>query len=80
MSIGIFIFCLILIFSGAARIVMRMSFAQHEQNLLVPDKMLRVLPSYMLLLTSIALCIWLPDGLYQTIVNAITAVGGGFNG
>lgn len=79
-SIGIFIFCLILIFSGAARIVMRMSFAQHEQNLLAPDRMLRVLPCYVLLLTSVALCVWLPDSLYQTIVNAITAVGGGFNG
>ncbi|MBU4262176.1 MAG: hydrogenase [Proteobacteria bacterium] len=79
-SIGIFIFCLILIFAGAARLVMRMSFAQHDEDILVQEKMLRILPSYALLLTSAILCVWLPESLYQTIINAITAIGGGLNG
>jgi len=79
-SISIFIFCLILIFAGAVRLVMRMSFAQHEGEILVPEKFLRVLPAYALLFTSAVLCVWLPDSLYQTIINAITAIGGGLNG
>lgn len=79
-SISIFIFCLVLIFAGAVRLVMRMSFAQHGEEILVPEKFLRVLPAYALLFTSVVLCVWLPDSLYQTIVNAITAIGGGMNG
>jgi len=79
-SITIFIFCLILIFAGAARLVMRMSFAQHDNDILVQEKFLRILPSYALLLTSAILCVWLPESLYQTIINAITAIGGGLNG
>ncbi|MFZ5773471.1 MAG: proton-conducting transporter membrane subunit [Thermodesulfobacteriota bacterium] len=79
-SITIFIFCLILIFAGAIRQVMRMSFAQHDGDILVQEKILRVLPSYALLLTSVILCVWLPESLYQTIINAITAIGGGVHG
>ena len=79
-SITIFIFCLILIFAGAARLVMRMSFAQHGEAILVPEKLWRVVPSYVLLLTSALLCVWLPDTLYQTIINAIAVIGGGLNG
>ncbi len=59
---------------------MRMSFAQHDNDILVQEKFLRILPSYALLLTSAVLCVWLPESLYQTIINAITAIGGGLNG
>jgi len=31
-----------------------------------------------LLLTSLVLCFWIPDSLYQTIMNAVTSVSGGF--
>lgn len=79
-SVGIFIFSLILIFAGGARIVMRMSFAATEQPVLVDEKMMRVLPSFVLLLTSLVLCLWLPEDLYQTIINAISVIGGTVNG
>jgi hydrogenase-4 component F len=35
-------------------------------------------PSMRLLLTSLVLCFWMPDRLYQTIIHAVNAVGGGF--
>ena len=79
-SVSIFIFSLILIFAGAARIVMRMSFASTDQKVLVDEKTMRVVPSFVLLLTSLALCVWLPDQLYQTIINAISVIGGTVNG
>lgn len=75
-SVSIFIFSLILVFAGISRIVMRMSFAATEQQVLVEEKTLWVLPSFILLLTSLVLCIWLPDQLYQTIINAISVIGG----
>ena len=79
-SISIFIVALVLIFAGAARLVMKMSFGKWDEELLVDEKMARVLPSYALLLTSIILCVWLPDSLYQTILSAIATIGGSVNG
>ncbi len=79
-SISIFIVALVLIFAGAARLVMKMSFGKWDEEILVDEKMARVLPSYALLLTSIILCVWLPDSLYQTILSAIATIGGSVNG
>ena len=76
----IFIIALIFIFAGASRLVMKMSFGKHEGEILVEEKLIRVLPSYALLFTSFVLCIWLPDSLYDIILSAIATVGGGING
>jgi hydrogenase-4 component F len=37
-----------------------------------------VWPQYALLLTSLVLCIWMPDSLYQTIIHAVNSIGGRF--
>jgi hydrogenase-4 component F len=79
-SISIFILALVLIFAGASRLVMKISFGKWDDDILLDETMARVLPSYALLLTSIILCIWLPDSLYQTILSAIATVGGSVNG
>jgi hydrogenase-4 component F len=44
----------------------------------IPEKASLVWPQYALLFTSLALCIWMPDILYQTIMDAVSAMGGGF--
>jgi hydrogenase-4 component F len=75
-----FVFCLILVFAGAARIVMRISFASTTEEILVEERMLRILPSYALLLTSIVLFIWMPDTIYETILNTIRVLGGSIHG
>jgi hydrogenase-4 component F len=36
-----------------------------------------VWPQYALLLTSLVLCFWIPEPLYETIVHAVNAMGGG---
>ena len=79
-SISVFIFALIVIFAGASRLVMNMSFRKCESEIIIDESLLRVLPSYALLLTSIVLCIWLPDSIYQTIIDAISTIGGSVNG
>ncbi|MBU0960024.1 MAG: hydrogenase [Proteobacteria bacterium] len=80
-AIGIFIFSLILIFAGASKLVMKMVFSEKENDdVLVPEKWTRALPPIILLLTSLALVIWLPDSIYQTIQNAISSIGGTVNG
>ncbi len=80
-SISIFIFALILIFAGASRLVTKMCFAScGNQQIVIKENLTRTLPSFALLLASILLCIWLPDSLYQTIISAITTIGGGVNG
>jgi hydrogenase-4 component F len=79
-SITVFIFALILIFAGASRLVMKMSFGKCDSEIIVDENLMRVLPSYALLLASFILCIWLPDSIYQTIIDAISTIGGGVNG
>ncbi len=79
-SISIFILALVLIFAGASRLVIKMSFGKWDDEILVDENMARVLPSFALLLTSIILCVWLPDSLYQIILAAIANIGGSVNG
>jgi len=75
-----FIFCLTLVFAGAARIVMRISFANAGEDILVEERMLRVIPSYVLLLTSIGLFLWMPETIFQVIIDTIKVLGGRVNG
>ncbi|MDR3630869.1 MAG: proton-conducting transporter membrane subunit [Desulfocapsaceae bacterium] len=79
-SVGILIFGLLLVFAGAARIVMDISFGETSQEVLVKEKFFRVMPSFVLLLTSIGLCLWLPNSIYQKILHTIEIIGGGFHG
>jgi hydrogenase-4 component F len=37
-------------------------------------------PPLALLLASVILCVWMPEPLYQTIINAITVIGGTIHG
>jgi hydrogenase-4 component F len=79
-SVGVLIFGLILVFAGAARIVMDISFGETSQEVLVKEKFFRIMPSFILLLTSIGLCIWIPNTIYQKILSTIGMIGGGFHG
>ena len=79
-AVGLLIFGLVLVFAGAAHIVMDISFGETSQPVLIKEKFLRVMPSAMLLLSSIALCVWLPDSIYQKILHTIEAIGGTFHG
>ena len=71
-SVGVLIFGLILVFAGAARIVMDISFGETSQEVLVKEKFFRIMPSFML--------IWIPDSIYQKILHTIEIIGGGFHG
>jgi len=79
---GIFIFSMCVIFAGFANQVMKISFDDFKNNdsnktIGVKEKASLVWPQYILLLTSLVLCFFIPDTIYQTIVDAVTAIGGG---
>ncbi len=76
----LFIASLILVVAGFAQIVTSMSFGPCQEEILVQEQILRVVPPLALLLTSVILCIWMPEALYQTIINAITVIGGTIHG
>ncbi len=79
----IFISGLLLVFSGACRHVMPMTFGSTEtklDDLLVPEKLPRLLPSYILLAVSILLTFWVPKGLWEIIQQAAALMGGGSHG
>ncbi|BBO80382.1 hydrogenase [Desulfosarcina ovata subsp. sediminis] len=75
---AVFILSLCVIFAGLANNVMRISFSPADSNAPIKDQTSLVWPQYALLLTSVALCFWMPETLQQTIVHAVKAIGGGF--
>lgn len=75
-SVSLFLFALTLVFAGAGRVVMSMSFGEATEKFQVKEKALRLVAPYALLLASIALCIWMPDAIYTAISNAIAMIGG----
>ncbi len=76
---GIFILSLCVIFAGFANQVMKISFNDSDSTRTIglKEKASLVWPQYILLLTSLILCFYMPDTLYQTIIDAVTAIGGG---
>ena len=51
--------------------------AADHKNFMFNEPPGMVWPQYVLLLTSLILCFFIPDALYQTIVDAVHAIGGG---
>ena len=74
---GIFILSLCVIFAGFGNHVMKISFNTSDKTIRLKEKASLVWPQYILLLTSLILCFYVPDTLYQTIIDAVTAIGGG---
>ncbi|MCP4372302.1 MAG: hydrogenase [Deltaproteobacteria bacterium] len=75
---GVFILSLCVIFAGFANQVMRISFNDTNETIRIKEKAGMIWPQYALLLTSLVLCLWIPDTLYKTIIHAVTSTGGGF--
>jgi hydrogenase-4 component F len=77
---ALFIFCLLLVVTGAAQIVTDMSFSENVVEVHGIEKLLRVFPPYILLVTSILLTVWMPDQIYATILDTIKIIGGTIHG
>ena len=77
-GVSFFILSLCVIFAGFANQVMKISFNQTDTAIRIPEKASMVWPQYALLLTSLVLCFWLPETLYQAILQAVSLSGGGF--
>ncbi|MFA5903884.1 MAG: proton-conducting transporter membrane subunit, partial [Desulfobacula sp.] len=75
---GIFILSLCVIFAGFANQVMKISYDNTKKTIRLKEKPGLFWPQYILLLTSLVLCFFIPKSLYLTIVDAISAIGGGF--
>ncbi|MBI5062644.1 MAG: hydrogenase, partial [Desulfatitalea sp.] len=74
----VFILGLCAIFAGFAQHALRISFGESDSDAPIPEKAALVWPQYVLLLTSLTLCFWMPDTLNQTIGRAVAFIGGGF--
>jgi len=77
-AVGLFILSLCVIFAGFARHVMKISFDEVDTTIQIEETSIMVWPQYALLTTSMVLCFWIPETLYQTIVQALATMGGGF--
>jgi hydrogenase-4 component F len=75
-----FILSLLLVLAGAAQIVTDISFSVNERQIFVNESMMRIVPPYVLLFASIVLCIWMPNIMYDAIMNTIKIIGGTYHG
>ncbi len=80
LSAVLFMCSLLLVLAGAAQIVTDMAFGGSEREIHGKEKLLRVVPPYVLLTASITLCIWMPNAMYDTIMNTIKILGGTLHG
>ncbi len=71
LAIGIFLATLCVIFAGFANHVMRISYGASAAEGAIEERPAMVWPQYALLLTSIVLCFWMPETLYQAICDAV---------
>ncbi|MCP4897759.1 MAG: hydrogenase [bacterium] len=76
-AVGVFLSTLCVIFAGFANHVMKMCYGESGAQDAIEERAAMVWPQYALLLTSIALCCWMPKTLYQAICEAVNFNGGG---
>ncbi len=78
-AVGIFMASLSVIFAGFANHTLKIFFMKSAAEPLPRETAGMLLPQYLLLLTSLILCCWMPEGLSQTIRNAASVITpGGF--
>jgi hydrogenase-4 component F len=77
-GVTLFILSICVIFAGFAKHVIQISFGDHEKEVQMAESPFMVWPQYALLLTSVLLCFWMPETLYDTIVHAVHTIGGSF--
>jgi hydrogenase-4 component F len=78
--VSVLLICLLLISAGLMRYVMKISFNPITTTVTLKEKPLLYLPQLTLLVVSVILCFWIPDTIYQTIIQSIGSISGGFNG
>ncbi len=72
---GLFILSICVIFAGFANHVMKIAFSDTQAEIQKKEISQMVWPQFALLFTSIVLFFWMPGTLYQTIINALNAIG-----
>lgn len=77
---GIFLLSLALVFAGAAKAIIRISFGNFTGEILVQEKWRMVIPIYALIATSLLLTIYLPQGIHDAINLAVNSIGGRIHG
>ena len=77
-GVSLLILSLCVIFAGFANQVMKICFGDCITEVRIQRNASMIWPQYVLLLTSLVLCFWMPNTLYQTIIHAVATIGGGF--
>jgi hydrogenase-4 component F len=77
LAASVFILSICVIFAGFANQVMKISFEESQTDHRIHATTNMIWPQYVLLFTSVVLTVWVPDTLYQAILDAVTSIGGG---
>ncbi len=77
-AVVVFLATLCVIFAGFANQVMKITYGASAAEGRIEERAAMVWPQYALLATSIVLCFWMPETLYQAISEAVDFEWGGF--
>ena len=77
-AVGLFLTTLSVIFAGFANYAMKIAFGSSASEGAIEEHPAMIWPQFALLLTSIVLCCWMPETLYQAICEAVGFARGGF--
>jgi hydrogenase-4 component F len=77
-AVGLFLTTLSVIFAGFANYAMKIAFGSSASEGAIEEHPAMIWPQFVLLLTSIVLCCWMPETLYQAICEAVGFARGGF--
>ena len=80
LAAALFIGALLLVLAGFGRIALSLAFGPVREELRIPEQPLRIVPPCALLLSSLVLCVWMPEPVHRMIASAIAVIGGTIHG
>lgn len=80
LAVSLFMLAVLIVFAGIGKACLAMSFGDEVEKLQTKEKLLRVIPPYVLLAASVIITVWMPQPVYNTIINSIQIIGGKIHG
>lgn len=80
LAVTAFLIALVIVFAGISKACLSMSFGDEVETVQTKERMLRIIPPYVLLAASVLITVWIPTPVYNTILNSIQIIGGKIHG
>lgn len=80
LALAVFLLAVIIVFAGFSKACLGIAFGDEVETPQTPEKLLRIIPPYALLTVSAVMTVWIPQPIYNIIINSIQLIGGKIHG